>query len=107
MCVSLFVYLLKGRDRIETSRIERMAFPEAAHCERGAADHTVHLYRFQRVVGATRVKPALIADERAERPLVAADQSNGNAFRYLTDVQATFSPHPQTEYPVHRGVQPQ
>ena len=84
-----------------------MAFPDAAHCERTAADHTVDFYRIQRVVGATRVKPALIADERAERPLVAADQSNGNALRYLTDVQATFSPHPQTEYPVHRGVQPQ
>ena len=88
MCVSRFVYLsfvnlLKGRDRIEASRIERMAFPDAAHCERTAADHTVDFYRIQRVVGATRVKPALVADEWAQGNLIATNDELQRAARSI------------------------
>lgn len=58
----------------------------------------------QRVMGAGRVEAALIADERAECVLIAANEAAKAQFRNLFQLHGSLSPDPKTANPTAGAV---
>src|SRR5262249_59031921 len=67
---------LPHRNRIEAARMPGMAAYDAPEGEERAGDGPMARQRLRRVVRAAWGEPAAGGDERAQQPLVAADQGD-------------------------------
>ena len=72
------------RNRIFATRIQRMAARQSTQCEPTATQAAVLFNSLRRITRAAGIETALIADERTEYALIAADQEDqetGHRFR--------------------------
>lgn len=67
--------VLQGKfgNRIDATGVKGMTAQQAAERQPDATHHTVAFNSFAGVLGATRIKPAVVAQPRADQPLVNTD----------------------------------